>query len=243
MRAVDVLEAVVEKLLRNPAMQSVPGKRALPFDLMSSLSHRLCCAARMLMFALVLFVTACGGSSNDAESEVSPAPTVVGEASEVLVTPSTDLTANHIDPPVSFANSPSIGGDHYPFWMNCGFYSVEVIEGAATHSLEHGAIWITYGESLPEGDVAELEALALANSRLLISPYDHQDPIVLSAWGAQQRNVQSATAPEIEAFITEWQDNPELVEVGASCSGAAGTPPDVVNTLIDGTEIPAEYVN
>lgn len=125
--------------------------------------------------------------------------------------------------------------------MNCGFYTVPVIEGAATHSLEHGAVWITYGESLPEGDVGALEALAASNPRLLISPFDHDDPIVLSAWGAQQRNVQSATAPEVAAFIAEWQDNPELVEAGASCTTAAGTPPDVVNTLFDGTEIPDEY--
>ena len=190
--------------------------------------------------AVVAFVAvACGGG----EEAASPAPTIAGEASEVLVTPSTDLSANHVEPPVSFASSPSVGGDHYPFWMNCGFYSVEVIEGAATHSLEHGAVWITYGDSLPDSEIAELEALAASNPRLLISPYDHDDPIVLSAWGAQQRNVQSATAPEVATFITEWQDNAELIEAGALCSSAAGTPPDIVNTLADGTAIPDEFLN
>lgn len=192
---------------------------------------------RLIVAATIsLVAAACGGSESETVS-----PEVAGEASEVMVTPSTDLSANHISPPASFASSPSIGGDHYPFWMNCGFYTVELIEGAATHSLEHGAIWITYGDSLPDEDVAALEELAGTNPRLLISPYGHDDPIVLSAWGAQQRNVQSATSPEVLAFIAEWQDNPELVEAGASCSSAAGTPPDVVNTLVDGTAIPDEF--
>lgn len=206
---------------------------------MSSSKQSLFLRRAVLTVAIAFVAVACSGGG---ESEsASPAPTVAGEASEVLVTPSTDLTANHVEPPVSFASSPSVGGDHYPFWMNCGFYTVEVIEGAATHSLEHGAIWITYSDSLAEGDLAELEALAASNPRLLISPYDHDDPIVLSAWGAQQRNVQSATDPEVAAFITEWQDNTELIEAGASCSSAAGTPPDVVNTLVDGTVIPEEF--
>ncbi len=188
--------------------------------------------------AIALLASACGGGS---ESTASPPTTEAGVATEVLVTPSTDLTANHVEPPVSFATSPATGGDHFPFWMNCGFYSVEVIEGAAAHSLEHGAVWITYGESLPSDEVEALQALAASNPRLLVSPYGHDDPIVLSAWGAQQRNVQTASAPEVAAFIAQWQDNPELVEAGASCSSAAGTPPDVVDALIDGTEIPEEF--
>lgn len=188
---------------------------------------------RTAMFGFLLVgVAACGESASE--------PVVL---SAVETTPLIEIAANHVDPPVSFSTRPSTGGDHYPFWMNCGFYSEVVIEGAATHSLEHGAVWITYGESLPDADVDALEALVTANPRLLISPYDHDDPIVLSAWGAQQRGISSATAPEIAAFIDAWLDNPNLIEAGASCSSAVGIPPNDPNSLADGTPVPEEFLS
>lgn len=196
--------------------------------------------SKRLLFAgllsIALFASACSGG--EATEEAAPP----SEPGEVQTTPLIDITANHVDPPVEFATSPSTGGDHYAFWMNCGFYSEEVIEGAATHSLEHGAIWITYGDSLAEEELAALEALATTNPRLLISPYDHDEAIVLSAWGAQLRGVSSASAPEVQAFIDDWVDNPALGEAGASCGNAVGLPPDDPNTLFDGTPVPEEFL-
>lgn len=193
--------------------------------------------------AFAVLFAACSGSSDDTASAPGESDSTSDAPTEVVTTPLAEITANHVDPPVSFDTSPSTGGDHFGFWHNCGFYSEELIEGAATHSLEHGAIWITYGESLDDEGVAALESLAAGNPRLLISPYDHDEPIVLSAWGAQQRGIQSATAPEIDAFITDWIDNPELIEAGASCNGAVGVPPDDPNSLIDGTPVPEAFLS
>ena len=186
--------------------------------------------------SISLVAAACGGGD---ASDVA----AVAEPGVVQTTPLIDITANHVEPPVEFSSSPSTGGDHYQFWMNCGFYTEEVIEGAATHSLEHGAIWITYNDSLAEEELGALEALASGNPRLLISPYDHDDPIVLSAWGAQLRGVTSASAPEVQTFIDDWADNPALGEAGASCGNAVGVPPDDPNTLFDGTPVPEEFLS
>lgn len=203
---------------------------------------------RKIIVALGLFVLAgCGsgddepaarasdetGQTNSANASVLPAPTSI---------PVSDLGTEHVEPPVSFEQSPSIGGDHFPFWQNCGFYTVELIEGAATHSLEHGAVWITYNESsISEGDLETLETLADGNSKLLISPYPHDEPFVFSAWGVQQRGITAVDSPEAAAFIETWAENPELREATVTCQGAAGIPPIDVRTLADGEQVPENY--
>lgn len=163
--------------------------------------------------------------------------------STVLISVDVDsLGTEHVDRPVSYPNSPSIGGDHYPFWQNCGFYDVPVLEGAAAHTLEHGAVWITYNRTLlDETDIEALRALAESNGKLLISPYDQLEPLVLTAWGVQLRTNFDPSAPAVAEFISTWVDNPELAEAGVRCTGAAGLPPNDVRTLADGTQVPDDY--
>jgi hypothetical protein len=45
---------------------------------------------------------------------------------------------------------PPAGGPHNPSWQNCGFYDELVRDENAVHSLEHGAVWITYQPDLPQ---------------------------------------------------------------------------------------------
>jgi len=204
-----------------------------------------------IVFAFVL--VGCGESAP--EDAVSAAGTAVDADTDATVAPELpplssvpveSYTANHIPPPASFATAPSTGGDHYAFWQNCGFYTVPVIEGAATHTLEHGAVWITYNpDAVTSTDLEVLSALAAGNNKLLISPYDHDDTVVLSAWGVQQRGgaapSTSAGATQINNFIAAWVDNPELPEAGVTCLNAVGTPPDDVRSFADGEQVPDEY--
>lgn len=189
---------------------------------------------------IALAASSCGGSSPF--DEPIPQETLSAVTQQVETTSHDEISAEHVSGPLDFSTSPSTGGDHYPFWMNCGFYDTEVIEGAATHTMEHGAVWITYNDSVDAAQLDVLRNLAEANLRLLISPYDHAEPIVLSAWGAQLRTVESADAPELRAFIELWQSNSELPEGYASCQGSAGDPPLVVDRLIDGEQVPAEFL-
>src|SRR5512143_1979998 len=39
---------------------------------------------------------------------------------------------------------PPVFGEHYPAWQNCGIYDQPVELGSALHSMEHGAVWLTY---------------------------------------------------------------------------------------------------
>ena len=71
-------------------------------------------------------------------------------------------------------------------WQNCGFYESPVRNENAVHSMEHGAVWITYQPDLPADQVELPRNLAHDDSYVLVSPYpDLSTPVVVSAWGKQ----------------------------------------------------------
>ena len=133
-----------------------------------------------------------------------------------------DLTANHVETPVSYEVTPPVGGDHHPAWQNCGFYSEPVVEVHAVHSLEHGAVWVTYDPTLPQADIDRLEDLTAQHPYLLVSPVeDLGSPLVASAWGLQLP-LDSVDDERLEVFLLKYLQGPQTLERGASCSGAVG---------------------
>ena len=134
------------------------------------------------------------------------------------------LTFNHVNTTVDYPQSPPAGGDHNAAWLNCGVYTEPVPNENAVHSLEHGAVWITYDPSLPAEDVATLQAFADNQSYVLVSPYEGLDsPVAISSWGYQLK-VDSVDDERLPVFLQKYLLNPELTEVGAPCSSGVGTP-------------------
>jgi hypothetical protein len=134
------------------------------------------------------------------------------------------LTFNHVTTAVDYPQSPPAGGDHNAAGLNCGVYTEPVPNENAVHSLEHGAVWITYDPSLPAEDVATLQAFADNQSYVLVSPYEGLDsPVAISSWGYQLK-VDSADDERLPVFLQKYLLNPELTEVGAPCSSGVGTP-------------------
>ena len=84
---------------------------------------------------------------------------VLGNIEGVVLT--TGLIANqHTENPVyPDTKLPPPGGVHAPTWQNCGIYREPIEARFAVHSLEHGAVWLTYDAELPEDDVESLEEL------------------------------------------------------------------------------------
>ena len=66
----------------------------------------------------------------------------------------TDLAQTHVDTPVDYPQTPPVGGPHNPVWQTCQFYDVEFPKERGVHSMEHGAVWITFDPSLAAADVA-----------------------------------------------------------------------------------------
>jgi hypothetical protein len=125
---------------------------------------------------------------------------------------------------VDYAQTPPVGGEHNPVWQNCGYYNKPVTNENAVHSLEHGAVWITYRPDLPRDEVDQLRELAQGQSYVLVSPYpDLPAPVAASAWGKQLR-MDSAKDPRLEQFTSAYQQGPQTPEPGAACSGGVGEP-------------------
>ncbi|MEV5575889.1 DUF3105 domain-containing protein [Spirillospora sp. NPDC052269] len=130
---------------------------------------------------------------------------------------------DHVKTPVKYDTNPPIGGAHDPLWQNCGVYTSALRNENAVHSLEHGAVWITYRPDLPQDQVVKLSAKVGATAYTLLSPYPGLDaPVVLSAWGKQLK-VQSANDERVDEFLRAFVQGPQTQEPGAACSGGKAT--------------------
>jgi len=130
-------------------------------------------------------------------------------------------SATHTTDPVDYPQDPPVGGPHDPSWQKCAVYDAPVRPENAVHSMEHGAVWITYQPDLPESDREVLAKLAKRQRSLLISPYPGlEDPVVASAWGAQLR-LDNVHDPRLQAFIDRYAGiGPER---GATCDSGVET--------------------
>jgi hypothetical protein len=130
----------------------------------------------------------------------------------------------HTQADVDYEQSPPAGGEHNDVWQNCGYYAEPVRDENAVHSLEHGAVWITYSPDLSEDEVERLRDIAESQTYILVSPYEGlPSPVVASAWG-KQLILESAEDPDLERFIGAYRQGPQTPEPGAVCTGGIGQP-------------------
>lgn len=117
-----------------------------------------------------------------------------------------------------YPQSPPVGGDHAPVWIECGAYDEPLPEVNAVHDLEHGTTWITYRPD--DVDAAGVRALteALPDNGLL-SPYPDQDaPVVVTVWG-RQLALKGPDDPRLPLFVQEYGAGDTAPEPFASCNG------------------------
>ena len=134
------------------------------------------------------------------------------------------LTFNHSTGKVTYAQIPPVGGDHSPDVLNCGIYDQPVPNENAVHSLEHGAVWITYQPTLPQSAVDQLRALVRGHDHVLLSPFAGLPaPVIASGWGVQLQ-LAGADDARLPRFIKKYEQGPQTREPGAECSGGVGKP-------------------
>jgi len=135
-----------------------------------------------------------------------------------------DVTFDHVEGPVQYDQAPPVGGDHNPIWTNCGVYTEPVPNENSVHSMEHGAVWITYNPDIGQEQIDQLTDLVGTRSYVLLSPYPGlETPIAVSAWGLQL-TVDSADDPRLATFLDKYIQGEQTRESGAACSGGI-TPP------------------
>jgi hypothetical protein len=134
-----------------------------------------------------------------------------------------DLSAEHTEDPVDYEQVPPVGGMHNPVPQTCGFYAEPIGSEHAVHSMEHGAVWVTFDPELSAADVQVLEDLADEHDYLIVSPFeDLPAPVVASAWGVQIL-LDDVDDPYLVAFIDYFEQGPQTPELGGACGGTAET--------------------
>jgi hypothetical protein len=144
----------------------------------------------------------------------------------------------HVDTAVDYAESPPVGGPHAPppSWADCTgtVYTVDIRHENAVHSLEHGAVWITYNpDDVSQGDIDALAKLVENKSGRMLSPYAGLDaPISVQSWGHQLK-LDSAGDKRIKQFADFFTlNNAYTPEPGASCEN----PDFITSPLVAGED-------
>src|SRR6266508_844196 len=143
--------------------------------------------------------------------------------------PSLKQAAQHGWGPLTYPQSPPVGGKHNPNWQNCmgDVYDAQIANEHAVHSMEHGAVWITYNpDKLSKDQVEVLAKKVRGQEYLLMSPYPGLDKAVsLQAWGYQLK-VDKVDDGRIDQFIKLMRKSAGIET--AQCSGGiteTGTTP------------------
>jgi hypothetical protein len=134
------------------------------------------------------------------------------------------LARDHVTGPVAYPQTPPVGGAHSAVWQNCGVYNAPVRNENAVHSLEHGAMWITYQPDLPAAQLALIKQDVAGQPYALVSPYPGlPTPVVATVWGVQVQ-LPNASDPRLRTFIQTYASAEQAPEPRGECTGGTGTP-------------------
>lgn len=130
----------------------------------------------------------------------------------------------HIEGDIHAEGEVPAGGAHSEIWQNCGFYEEAVRSENAVHSLEHGAVWITYRPGLPSDDIDRLKSFIRSPDKVLISPVAGQRPAALVTAWANQLELEDVSDSRLDQFVNEFEGSPSAPEPGGRCTGGVGIP-------------------
>ncbi len=149
--------------------------------------------------------------------------TAGGEGATIEGVETFENASDHVEGAVDYPQTPPAGGEHNAAWLNCGVYTEPVPNENAVHSLEHGAIWVTYDPSLSDADLETLKS-KLPSTYIVLSPFEGlPSPIVLSGWNSQLQ-LDEADDARIPEFLEEYWQSQNVPEPGALCTGAIDAP-------------------
>ncbi|MGQ0840480.1 DUF3105 domain-containing protein [Actinokineospora sp.] len=188
-------------------------------------------ARTLAIGALVcLAMTGCGGAEKPRPARATPGPEFVPTEENRDPTRKIEgvleinyVAGKHVIFPerVAYDHAPPLGGAHDHIWAACNgvVYPTAVRTEHLVHSLEHGAVWVSYDPRRVRGD----DRLALAERvegrpYTFMSPFPGQPkPVSVQSWG-RQLQVDSIDDPRIDQFIVATRTNPYLnPEPGAPC--------------------------
>src|SRR3990167_9717236 len=98
-----------------------------------------------------------------------------------------DQGRDHIAPGSShnpYNSNPPTSGPHWEKQSDCKVYDEPVTDEASIHSLEHGAVWITYKDKADKELVGQMKSVVEKDpTKVLLSPRPENDSkIALASW-------------------------------------------------------------
>lgn len=172
--------------------------------------------AQVALLSLILLTVNLPLASHAAENKTIPG----------LIKAKGKLSQEHKDTKLNYDLSKEIpmGGIHNAYWANCQAWSTPVAAEYAIHSMEHGATWIAYNNSIKPSEIKILENLTLNNPFLLVTKVPSaKDPITITAWGFQIK-AKKASDPRISLFIKTYTNSKTTPELGAPCQNGLTDP-------------------
>jgi Protein of unknown function (DUF3105) len=110
--------------------------------------------------------------------------------------------------PEEWNTDPPTSGPHFGEYVIWGEYEDPVQPARAVHNLEHGGIWISYGDEVPDAEVESLRRFYRDDPvAMLLAPMPKLgDEIVLAAW-YQPAEGEEGTASGILARCTRFDED------------------------------------
>ena len=129
---------------------------------------------------------------------------------------------------IAYAQTPPAGGAYSPMWQKCAHYTAPVYDEYAVHSLERGALWITYRPDLSAADLQALQALLARSTApgdpevrplaVLLSPVRGLGtPLVATVWNAQLP-LAGVNDARLKAFLDGRDRWPAAPEAALGCA-------------------------
>lgn len=162
----------------------------------------------------ILFGIVTGGDPlADVPEELPDGVRVVGEVPSGV----------HIDGDIDYEELLPPGGPHNAIWQNCGFYDGVIRTENAIHSLEHGAVWITYRRAdMSDADFGTLRDYA-GRAKVLVSEQPLQESaVVATAWGYQY-SADGVDDAGLQQFLVTLAGSPDSPEPGGACTGGVAS--------------------
>jgi hypothetical protein len=149
-----------------------------------------------------------------------------------------DEERDHVGTTVNYPQTPPAGGKHNAQPQTCSVYTSPIANEHAVHSLEHGAVWVTYRPDLPQAQVSDLVKKVSGNPYRMLSPFPGlKSAVSAQAWG-RQIFVDSASDSKIDKFLDAYTQGPQAPENGV-CQGNTTTGPLQVAPAASATVAPS----
>jgi len=138
-----------------------------------------------------------------------------------------DQARDHVEGSVQYDKAdqvPPTGGKHSGVAQACQVYSAPVNNENAVHSLEHGAVWVTYNpDKISDKELEALTEKVEGDSHRMLSPYPGlKTKLSLQAWGYRVM-ADSVDDDRVDEFLRGFTNGPQTPEPGAACDGTTAT--------------------